>query len=292
MRLLVGTLHTIENEFEECITSIKEQRYQNFEHVILKNIPNKEAHDTLYKTFMERADEFDLFIKVDADMVIENKNLFSGIVYKFRKNPLMKDLEIAVYDFFSEQLIWGMHTYRNNVKWQKNEENLFVDSCPVLPEEKIYDDSDLAPAAIHCKNPSLFQAFHYGVHKALKIIQPGRKNIRKEYTFYHWNILEKMHQHFNRTCDKRVGMAVLGAELTFRGGIYPEHISYTNPLIKKKFQAVATITSEELKSKISSLKIQNFGYLPSKLRRKLVLSYASIRIHFDKRINNKNSPSV
>ena len=120
-RILVGTLYSGENEFEECVASIKKQSYQNFEPLVIRNLPNKEAHDTLYKTFMDRSHEFDLMIKIDADMVIENERLFEKIVRKFQRNDKLKDLEIAVFDFFSNQLIWGMHAYRNTVKWGKSE---------------------------------------------------------------------------------------------------------------------------------------------------------------------------
>ena len=86
MRILVGTLYTIENEFDECVASINRQSHSDFEHFILENLPNKHAHDTLYRTFMERSGDFVLLIKVDADMVIEDEDLFAKIVDKFRVN--------------------------------------------------------------------------------------------------------------------------------------------------------------------------------------------------------------
>lgn len=52
MRLFVGTLYTIENEFDECVASIALQSYRNFQHFVFRNLPNKEAHDALYSAFM------------------------------------------------------------------------------------------------------------------------------------------------------------------------------------------------------------------------------------------------
>ena len=62
MRILIGILHTIENEFPQCIEAIKNQTYQNFDYFVVENIPNKEAHDTLYRRFMDSADNYELFI--------------------------------------------------------------------------------------------------------------------------------------------------------------------------------------------------------------------------------------
>jgi len=271
MRIFVGTLYTIENEFPECCEAIKRQTYKNFHHFVFKNLPNKEAHITLYRSFMDLSNEFDILIKVDADMVIENRNLFARIVETYQKTSSLRDLEIAVYDFFSDQLIWGLHAYSRHVKWKTSEENLFVDTCHIRPEEKIFDDHTLAPAAFHCKNPSYFQSFHYGVHKALKIIQPNRKKIKQEHRIFHWNIFQKMNDHFLRKQDKRLGLAVLGAEVAFRGGILPKHIDYSNPYLKDIFKNYESLSIHQIKNTIKRLRILRLGFLPKKWHCTLML---------------------
>jgi hypothetical protein len=269
MRIFVGTLKTIENEFEECVASIERQTYQNFEHFVFEDLPNKEAHDTLYRSFMERSDEFDLMVKVDADMVIENENLFAGIVERFEEHPQLKDLEIAVHDFFSDRLIWGMHAYRNTMTWETNEENLFVDRATVSSDEHVHDDEELAPAAIHCKNPSPFQAFHYGVHKALKMIQPGRWPKDASYAQFHWRNIEETRDHFRRTGDRRLGFAVLGAELAIREDIRPEHVSYSNPHLRRRFEAFDDLDAEDLRAEVE--RQAPYAFLPDRLRRPVLL---------------------
>ena len=119
MRILVGTLYTIENEFEECVSSIRRQTYPNFKHIVIKNLPLKEAHDTLYQTFVDRSDEFDLLIKVDADMVVPDEEFFTKIVSKFRQNEWLELLQVHCYDYFSDRLIAGLNTYRNSMRWEK-----------------------------------------------------------------------------------------------------------------------------------------------------------------------------
>jgi hypothetical protein len=280
MRIFVGTLYTIENEFEECVASIERQSYRNFQHFVFRNLPNKKAHDTLYRSFMEKAGEFDLMIKVDADMVIEDEHLFAKIVERFRSNGQLKDLEIAVHDFFSDRLIWGMHTYRNTVEWRQTDEDLFVDACPLDENERIHDDSELAPAAIHCKNPSPFQAFHYGVHKALKTIQPGCKEIDYGYTLYHWYNIESTRQNFFRTRDRRIGFAILGAELAFRGSIWPHHLDYTNPFLEKLYKPYEGLDILQLEQEIRKVTFFNLGFLPGTLRRRVLLRVARFKSRF------------
>ena len=175
MRILVGTLYAGENEFNECVESITRQKNVTFEHVIFKNLGNKEASDTLFKTFMERSNEFGLFIKVDADTVLLDDQLFSKISQKFRENDWLDLLEIRLHDFFSNQLIWGLNSYRSTVRWKPAQENLFIDDFPPVPKNRrIGSWENVEPAGIHCKNPLPLQAFHYGVHKGLKFLQPGR----------------------------------------------------------------------------------------------------------------------
>jgi len=269
MKIFVGTLKTIENEFGECVASIERQTYQNFEHFVFEDLPNKEAHDMLYRSFMERSGEFDLMIKVDADMVIENEDLFAGIVERFEEHPQLQDLEIAVHDFFSDRLIWGMHAYRDTMEWKRGEENLFVDRAEVPDEAHIQDDEDLAPAAIHCKNPSPFQAFHYGVHKALKMIQPGRWPKNTSHTQFHWTNIQETRQHFYDTEDHRLGFAVLGAEYCFRKDIKPKHISYDNPYLRNRFERFENLDSDELRAEIGRL--ARYSFLPDAARRRVLV---------------------
>ena len=270
MRIFVGTLFTIENEFDECVESIKGQSYRNFQHFIFENLPNKEAHNALYSSFMNMSCEFDLLIKVDADMVIGDKNLFSNIVNKFLNNAWLNELEIAVHDFFSDQLIWGLHVYRNIVKWEKNEERLFVDSSPVPSHQRLYDDKYLAPAAIHCKNPSLFQSFHYGVHRGLKILQPDRTTKIRSHRKFHWNNLERTWQNFLNKGDIRLGQAVLGSELVLKRLLGLDNLDYSNQYTSEIFKSYQNYDSNKLRSKIQRMRITNWGFLPSKLRRKVL----------------------
>ena len=182
MNIFVGTLYSGENEYDECLNSIQNQTYQSFTHFIFKNLPNKEAHYSLFNAFKEKADDFDILIKVDADMVLCSNDLFTNIVLKLTKNPNIGVLSIAVNDFFTGRLINGLNTYRNSVHWNFEKKTMFVDIPEVDSSKYYYDLNELAPAAIHCKNPSSYQSFHYGIHRGLKSLQ-------KIHGTTHWKLL-------------------------------------------------------------------------------------------------------
>ena len=272
MRIFVATLYAGENEFEECVESINRQKGVTFEHVILKHLGNKEAADTLYKTFMERSAEFDLLIKIDADTVLVDDHLFSNISHKFRENDWLDLLEIPLHDFLSDQLIWGLNSFRSTVKWKPAQENLFVDDFKPVPKNRwISDCKELAPAGIHCKNPSHLQAFHYGVYKGLKVIQPeiGEKVISK----IHSNMekIERTYAHFKRKRDIRLGFAVLGAELALKGNFQADHLDYSNPYMKHVFSRYANYAIPQIQSEIYRLRLTNWGLLSSRMRRRVLL---------------------
>ena len=263
MRILVGTLYSGENEFDECVASIKQQTYKEFEHLIIQDRPNREAHNLLFSSFAKQADFFDILIKVDADMVLCSEDLFANLVNKMELNPDLEIFTVAVTDFFSGMLINGLNTYRNTVKWDVMKETLFVDIPEVSPERSYYDQTELAPAAIHCKNPSRFQAFHYGVHR-------GLKSIARQHSSSHWALLEKTWKNFLLTKDVRIGLAILGAELVYAGKFTQKDVDYTNPRVKDVLNYYKEMNSIEIQREIIRLRGQHWGILPSNIRRCLL----------------------
>jgi hypothetical protein len=105
MRILVGTLYSGENEFEECLAAIHSQIGVDFEQLIIENKPELEAHRLLFTSFLERAAEFDLLVKVDADTVLGSPELFGRISDRFEAEPTLEVLSIGLQDFFTGKLI-------------------------------------------------------------------------------------------------------------------------------------------------------------------------------------------
>ena len=125
MKILVGMLHTYENEYTDSLASIQKQIDCSYQLIEFHNMKNKQAHDALYSAFMSRKNEFDLFIKVDADMVLTRPTVFKEISEVFSRDSNVDRCYIAVHDFFTDRLIMGLNSFRNTVYWKKatNDQN-------------------------------------------------------------------------------------------------------------------------------------------------------------------------
>jgi hypothetical protein len=175
MKFLVGVMHCIENEFEECKIRILSQVGCEIEVFVISNLPNKEAHAQLYRRFEGSKDKFEYFVKVDADMVISSDRFFQHISRCFSFWPEVTHLEFPVFDHFTKRNIYGLHAWRRSHQWQvRDNEEFFADRANGK-ETKVRFGLETPAVADHCPAPSLFQAYHYGVHKAVKVTQLGRK---------------------------------------------------------------------------------------------------------------------
>lgn len=263
MKILVGTLYSGENEFEECKSSIRAQTFSNYDHIIIENLPNKEAHVTLFKSFIENSHEYDLLIKVDADTVLLRNTFFQEVVEQMNTNPWLDVFCVGIADFFTGLIINGIATYRNTIRWNFADTSMFVDIPLVSSDHYLYDGSVLAPAAIHCKNPTPFHAFHFGVHRGLKSIQ-------RIHSTSHWKVMRSVQENFNLTGDNRMGLAVLGSELVYAGKFRKGDVDYTNSKIKEVFSQFESLSTTELIQKIQQFQKCNLGFLPSELRQKIL----------------------
>lgn len=107
-KVLVLTLCSGENELSACKKSVKAQGYPNVEHFFIANLPNKEAHDALYSEIMSNCERFDIFIKLDADMVLEDPSFIDNVVRAFINDKNLDMLSFTVFDFLTNSRIWGL----------------------------------------------------------------------------------------------------------------------------------------------------------------------------------------
>jgi hypothetical protein len=227
MKILIGVMYCIENEYEQCLESIKRQSYRHHDYFVVEKLPNKEAHDTLYSTFMKRAEDYDFFIKIDADMVLVKDSFFEDIIAYFSKHPDVDDLQIAVHDFFCDRLIYGLHVYSSRMVWEIKDEKLFVDRCiDSNLYKQVNDCSQLAPAAWHCPNPSHFQAYHFGLHKAVKVTQRGQAALNYNAAFDHWDNLISLIQNFRAQQTLPLAFAIIGAYEAIRQGFSAKNVDF------------------------------------------------------------------
>ena len=220
-RILVGMLATDENERAQAVASLRAQTHKEYELFIIENRPNKEAHDALYARFMSSADRFDIFFKLDADMVLLRDTALAEVTDFFAGNPEVELLLFELIDWYSDTLIPGLVITRSSAKWPAHSDQLMVDSYVKITGKNVHVSDRQAALAIHSPDPSPLQAFRFGVHRAMKAIQDDREPAKKmlEKTRIHWDILLRTWANFLVKRDRRMALAIAGAELVLmRGG--------------------------------------------------------------------------
>ncbi|NCC52320.1 MAG: hypothetical protein EOM20_14035 [Spartobacteria bacterium] len=247
-RILILTLYCGENEFRLHRESIENQTHKNVEQVVFENLPNVEAHRTLYRKIMSEADNYDLFIKLDADMVLSRPEALAEISAIFASTPGLDHAIFAVHDFLPDMLAMGMHVFTGRACWvlADREENLFVDPNPVIPGLKQDFWNTPRPLALHACDPLPYQAFHFGLHRGLKTFQWGRKAHPRTITTM--PILESTWAHFERTGDLRPGLAIVGAEFARRRRAGAEAANRHSPEAKVLFETVRDMSAEDIKA--------------------------------------------
>lgn len=254
-RILVGTLYCGENEYDACCSSIKSQTHKLWEHFTISDKPNKEAHDSLYEQFMERASDFELFIKVDADMVLARPTFFEEAAQWMQAHNDIDNLQVAVQDFFSNRLIGGLHVFRSTVRWERDDENVFVDHCPVAPDRRHTDFRSLAPAAKHCPHPSAFHSFHFGMHKGVKLIEAKNRGSNEVRQFAsHLANIEYTYRHYRQSNLQTLGLACIGAELGIQGVLSVANVDYENADTKQQLERYLHLDDRRLLDQVKGLR--------------------------------------
>jgi hypothetical protein len=251
-RILVGTLACGEHELERSLASLASQRYERVEQRILRDLPNREAHRRLYATFEECAADFDLFLKLDADMVFRGPDALARVAELFRERPDIDHAELAVHDWFSDGLILGQHVYRSGVTWPGASEDLFVDVHARYGGARLELWEDPAPLVDHSPDPAPYQAFVFGVHRALKARQPGRRGaeFHPGRSWSQFRLLARVYDHYVRSGDSRLALALLGAEAVLNGHIDTARLE-TKTQFERAFSAVADLDPNELGTRVA-----------------------------------------
>lgn len=252
IKVFVGTLYSGENEFAESRASVVAQTYEGVTHEIIEYLPNKEAHDTLYARFMSLQDEYDVFIKLDADMVFRDHRSVEKIVSFFRKHPKLDHLILTVHDYYTDTSLFGIHCYSNRCRWKPSGEELFVDPFPQIGGERIKlsaakPDSNLVNHAFGQTEKS---AYAFGYHKVSKVVQQGRYSTNYKMLSSHWRNIELLVRAYLASRDPIRLVAISGAYNSIREVIRGESVVCHDRY--KEIEAVAPETSGGLDRFVSS----------------------------------------
>lgn len=222
--IFVGTLFSGEGDYNDCINSILEQKNVTITHKLIANHPEKEAHNILWNSWKNvQNDGYKAFIKIDADIILSHDHVLNEIINLFEQNPEITHVQAPLYDFFTDDLLVGINCYSPSVVFTNSNDNLFCDRN-MDTNHKIHLRAEnvpqsLKPAGFHCTKATELQAFHYGVHRALK----GQQDV-----------LTKVYASFIKTHNILKYLVLLGASrahVFINGGF-----NYTDDLLKKEFE--------------------------------------------------------
>lgn len=202
-------MHCGENEYERCKAALHKQTFRDFDVFEVTDLPNKLAHETLYRTFEADAGNYEMFLKLDADMVFNGDVLGEMVDLMTGRDHALID----VYDWPSGLMIAGIHLFSNQCRWAENNDIYAVDTHPTFPGKgvRVRDRKYV----LHNPDPSDYQSFRYGAHKGVKAIQPEVSSKNFGRALHHITILKNI---WRRVMDdERRILMMLGAEAVFGG---------------------------------------------------------------------------
>jgi len=265
MRFLILTLHNGENEFDACIRSVNSQSYVDREQRVFENLPKAEAHTLLYETIMSSSNQYDLFLKLDADMVLADETILERIAGFFRRVADLDHLVFGVTDWFTDSDIVGLHTFSNRARWMPNPSGLFTDPDPVFPGRKVMIFRPRPIVVHHGSNPTPFHAFYFGVHRAMKACQIHARPSEKQpfAARIDWQTLGCVWSHYRRCGDRRLGLAMYGAEMVLQKRLPASAVNRVDPDLVAAYRNVESLGSNEIHS---YLEARWRWWLPRQLR--------------------------
>jgi hypothetical protein len=167
--IFIGTLYNGEAEFDNHIESLFNQVDIDFHHHVIKNLSEYKAHKQLWIDWQNNQSKYDLFVKIDADTVLNRNSALFEIARLF-EDPEVTAAQIRLMDFYSKSLIAGLNAFSPVVKFRNNSKRLFPDRVDYNHNKILLPGStqQLEPIGYHCLFPNTRQAFYYGYHRMLK----------------------------------------------------------------------------------------------------------------------------
>lgn len=170
-RILVGTLSCGEGELDDCVAAIRSQREVDIEHYVLKDKPEPDAHQSLFSCWNQRRAEFDLFVKVDADTILNRNTALVEIWRLLKSDDEITGLQIGLLDYFTDGIIAGLNCFSPRVTFSAVTDALYCDRVIEGGHRRVLklgETAALAPIGWHCRRPHVKQAFHFGFRRMMK----------------------------------------------------------------------------------------------------------------------------
>lgn len=283
--LLVLTLSSGEQDRPLVLRSLEIQTFRSFTHLEISGLGNHEAHTRLYETIQAKRNEYDYFLKLDADMVFRSDR---GLAQMISEMSAVENCDHAtwhVLDFLSETKIWGIHMFSNRARWAMPLPALFVDPIPSIPGRRMAFPVTHESHILHAAFPSKKQAFQFGVHRGTKCFAQGSKTHCWAQRYFQYNLLSAVWEMFLRTKDTVRGMAMMGAERARTGLALTEEYRRDASALQH-FEAVQDLPFFEIQrrcndywgSRRSFERVRHWYHYKLELLRARKISFPSIRL--------------
>jgi hypothetical protein len=231
---LVGVLWSGEPQIRSCLRSLYKQGDIDLGYFVISHRSKQDAHNLLYSTFQRHGPAFDLLVKLDGDMVLDDPHLIERASAYLARHHHVDVLHIPVFDEFTQRDIVGMHVYRPSVRWTARSDNLFTDANDTPEDRQAVSKLGTDRAILHCPDPSDFQAFHYGVHRGVKL-RAAISGGRRRYVRSHARQVRSVADLGAHAPQHRV-LAAWGMGVGLRGEFVEEHVSYTRSELLTYFE--------------------------------------------------------
>lgn len=184
-RVFIGTMYTQEGDFPMCLKRIQEQRGVTIGHIIISGLKEKDAHNALWHAWRDQKSSNDLFVKIDADVVLSSPNTLAQIWELFEANPRLTGVQAPLHDYMTDGFINGLNAFNPKVVFNDTQDELYCDrQVDTNHDQTLHDPNlpeSLRPAGLHCHYANEKQAFHYGLHRALKGQHQIIKKVKEAY---------------------------------------------------------------------------------------------------------------
>lgn len=162
-----------EGDYSEACSAIVHQRGVHIQHLVIANLPEKEAHNRLWHAWRTvQHSGFDMFVKVDADTVLAHNEVLFEFWKMMHANPRITGIQAPLHDYFTNGFINGLNCFSPKVTFRDTADALFCDRQVDVNHDIVIKadgvSAALKPAGRHCHRAHGLQAFHFGVHRKLK----------------------------------------------------------------------------------------------------------------------------
>lgn len=246
MKLLVGILKVDEPQFHLLRNQLDRFLTTDDDYFVIDNLPKNKAHDLLYSTFYKNRKEFDIFLKLDADMSIVDDQFITWLKGKFKNDLQLDWLHFHIWDSFLENYISGVNAYSNRVRWNTNIDNLYTDRMLISSSVQKSEIISSTPSKfiLHCPDPNDEQAFNFGSHRAVKAF-PRNIEFPKRNTVHGMVFLQIIKSTFLSFSRQKL-IALAGFILVVQKKVSDEFINRNSVSRNNSFEFISSKTNRDL----------------------------------------------